>query len=111
MAISREPDPTITSLRDSFTIDKESYQDMDDAMHVQTEDELLREDWLDNYANDVVKQQNHLTSAQKRDLLELLTKHLTRSTLNEYCVGTAMLKNTCQNIVRLAITWRIISEG
>ena len=78
----------IPSLRDPFTIDKESYQDMEDAMHVQTKDELPREDWLDNYAteildakynktdvNDVVKQQSHLTSAQKKDLLELLTKH------------------------------------
>ena len=57
-------------------------------MHVQTEDELLGEDWLDNYAteisdakynktdvNDVVEQQSYLTSAQKKDFLELLTKH------------------------------------
>ena len=77
----------ILPLRDPFTIDKESYQDMEDAMHVQTEDKFLGEDWLDNYAteildakynktdvNDVVKQQSHLTSAQKKDLLELLTK-------------------------------------
>ena len=74
----------ILPLRDPFTIDKESYQDMEDAMHVQTEDELLGEDWLDNYAteildakynktdvNDVVKQQSHLTATQKKDLLEL----------------------------------------
>ena len=65
----------ILPLRDPFTIDKESYQDMEDAMHVQTEDELLGEDWLDNYANEildakynktdvneVVKQQSHLTA-------------------------------------------------
>jgi len=78
----------ILPLRDPFTLDKESYQDMEDAMHVQTEDELLGEDWLDNYAteildakynktdvNDVVKQQSHLTATQKKDLLELLTKH------------------------------------
>jgi len=30
----------ILPLRDSFTIDKESYQDMEDAMYAQTEDEL-----------------------------------------------------------------------
>ena len=72
----------------SLTIDKESHHDMEDAMHVQTKDELIEEDWLDNYAtkildakynktdvNDVVEQQSHLTSAQKKDLLELLIKH------------------------------------
>ena len=61
---------------------------MEDAMHVQTEDELLGEDWFGNYAtnilyakynktdvNDVVKQQSHLPAAQKKDLLELLTKY------------------------------------
>ena len=50
---------------------------MEDAMHVQTEDELLGEDWFDNCAteisdakynktvvNDVVKRQIHLTSEQ-----------------------------------------------
>ena len=78
----------ILPLRDPFTIDKDSYQHMVDAMHLQTEDELLGEDWLDNYAteilhekcsktdtNDVVQQQSHLFASQKKDLLELLTKH------------------------------------
>ena len=27
---------------------------MEDAMHVQTEDELLGEDWLDNYASEIL---------------------------------------------------------
>ena len=61
---------------------------MEDAMYVQTKDELLREDWLDTFAteildakynksdvNDVVNQQSHLTAAQKEDLLKLLQKH------------------------------------
>jgi len=37
-----------------FTIDKESYHDMEDAMHVQTKDDLLGEDWLDNYATEIL---------------------------------------------------------
>jgi len=34
----------ILPLRDPFIIDKQSYQDVEDAIHVQTEDELLGED-------------------------------------------------------------------
>ena len=40
----------VLPLRHPFTIDKESYQDMEDAMYVQTEDELLGEDWLDSWS-------------------------------------------------------------
>ena len=72
----------ILPLRDPFTIDKESYQDMGDAMHIQTEDELLGGDrkildakYNKTDVNGVVQQQSHLTPSQKKDLLELLTKH------------------------------------
>ena len=78
----------ILSLRDPFTINKDSYQHIVDTMHLQTEDELLGEDWLDNYAteilhekysktdpNDVVQQQSYLFASQKKDRLELLTNH------------------------------------
>ena len=46
----------ILPLRDPFSLDKESYQDMEDAMYVQTEDELLGEDWLDNFATEIYMQ-------------------------------------------------------
>ena len=44
----------ILPLRDPFSLDKESYQDMEDAMYVQTEDELLGEDWLDSFATEIL---------------------------------------------------------
>ncbi len=78
----------ILPLRDPLSLDKQSYHDMEDAMYVQTEDELLGDDWLDTFAteildakydktdvNDVVQQQTHLNDKQKQDLLQLLLKH------------------------------------
>ena len=57
-------------------------------MFVQTEDELLGDDWLDSFATeildtkydktdvkDVVKQQTHLSASKQKDLLELLENH------------------------------------
>jgi len=75
-------------LRDSFSLDTKSFNDMEDAMFVKTEDELLGDDWLDSFATeildakydktdvkDVVKQQTHLSASKQKDLLELLEKH------------------------------------
>ena len=44
---------SILPIKDPFTIDKESYHDMEDAIYDQTKDNLLLEDWLDNYATEV----------------------------------------------------------
>jgi len=44
----------ILPLRDPFTVDKESYQDMEDAMHIQTKDELLGDDWSDNDTTEIL---------------------------------------------------------
>ena len=78
----------ILPLRDPFSLDTKSFNDMEDAMFVQTEDELLGDDWLDSFTTEildtkndktgikyVVKQQTHLSVNQQRDLLELLEKH------------------------------------
>jgi len=61
----------------AFYQEFEQKPNMEDAMHVQIKYELLGEDWLDNYAteildakynktnvNNVVQQQNHLTASQ-----------------------------------------------
>ena len=68
----------ILPLRDPFRSDSKSFNIMEDAMFVQTEDELLGHDWLDSYVTeildakydktdvkDVVKQQPHLSASKK----------------------------------------------
>jgi hypothetical protein len=59
-----------------------------DAFHIQVENELFGEDWLENFATEmldakyefidvhqVIDQQSHLNMHQKADLLEVLAKH------------------------------------
>jgi hypothetical protein len=61
---------------------------MEDMYHIQFEDELLGQDWLDLYATeildtrykwtdvqDVMEGQTHLTTCQKCDLLDILQCH------------------------------------
>ena len=75
-------------IRDPSSLDTKSFIDMKDAMFIQTEDELLGDDWLDSFATeildakynktdvkDVVKQQTHVSANSQKDLLELLEKH------------------------------------
>ena len=64
------------------------FDQMEDMFHIQFEDELLGQDWLQLYATeildaryqwtdvrDVVENQQHLTARQKCDLLDVLKRH------------------------------------
>ncbi|KAL7502241.1 hypothetical protein ACHAXN_000250, partial [Cyclotella atomus] len=66
----------------------EDFDAMVDAFHIQVENELFGEDWLESFAatmldakyefidvRQVIDQQSHLNMHQKADLLEVLAKH------------------------------------
>ena len=78
----------ILPMRDPWGLTSEEFDNMVDSLLIQTEDELFGEDWLDNYATeildakynftsvrDVVNQLKHLSQRQKDDLHKILSKH------------------------------------
>jgi len=78
----------VLPMRDPFGLTSQEFDDMEDALFVQYEDELLGEDWLDSFATeildakydyttarDVINRQDHLDAKQKEDLLKVLEKH------------------------------------
>ena len=78
----------ILPMRDPWSLTSEEFDNMVDSLLIQTEDELFGEDWLDNYATeildakynftsirDVVNQLKHLSQKQKDNLHKILTKH------------------------------------
>ena len=77
----------IIPLKDPSTIDKESYQDMEDAMHVQTEDELLGEDWLDNYSTEILDAKYNKTDindvVQQQKSFDCFTKERPSGIVNQ----------------------------
>ena len=79
---------SILPLRDPKGLQSQDFDEMEDAMFIQQDDELLDEDWLNSFATkildarykhtdirDVVDSQTHLNDRQKNDLLTVLQKH------------------------------------
>ena len=79
---------SILPLRDPKGLQSQDFDEMEDALFIQQDDELLGEDWLDSFATeildaryehtdirDVVDNQSHLNERQKDDLLSVLRKH------------------------------------
>jgi len=70
-----------------FSLDSKSFNNMKDAMFVQTEDEVFGDDWLDSFVTkmlnakydktdvkDIVKQQTHMSANHQKYFVELLEK-------------------------------------
>ena len=69
-------------------LSSQDFDAMEDAIHIQAEEDLFGVDWLDSYATeildakyeytdvkDVVDRLNHLSASQKNDLLAVLRRH------------------------------------
>ena len=89
----------ILPMRDPFGLSAKNFDDMEDSLHVQLEDEMFGQDWLDSYAteildakyektdiNDLVDKLDHLNNDQKNDLRKVLNKNakLFNGTLGVY---------------------------
>lgn len=89
----------ILPMRDPFGLSAKDFDDMEDSLHVQLEDEMFGQDWLDSYAteildakyektdiNDLVDKLDHLNNDQKNDLRKVLNKNakLFNGTLGVY---------------------------
>ena len=78
----------ILPLRDPIGLDAETFDTMEDSLFLEQEDELLRKDWLDYSATEildakyndlnidkVMNETDHLTDSQKIDMNRVLKKH------------------------------------
>ena len=66
----------ILPIRDPWGLTSEEFDNMVDSLQIQTEDELFGEDWLDNYATEILDAKYDFTSV--RDVVNQL-KHVTKT--------------------------------
>ena len=89
----------ILPLRDPIGLDAETFDTMEDSLLLQEQDELIGEDWLDSFANEmldakynvsniygVLNDMDHLIDSQKMIQIAYLTN--IRSSLMEHLVCT-----------------------
>ena len=55
----------VLPLRDPHTLDSQTYKDMEEAMFVQIDDDILGKDWLDSFATEILDAKYNKTDVRE----------------------------------------------